>query len=256
MMLTEASIDVFDRWLSVQETNVGRHVLLLCTEKQGACDDVIEELRTVVRSHYVAPEITAKRLADLDAPKTAEVLRQHVPTSKSARSGDIGEVLATELAERRLAFRVPIRRLRWKDGRNTALRGDDIVAVARDPEGRLKFLKGESKSRQDLTSTVVDEAADALDRDCGRPTRHSVIFVADRLRDQAEDDLAKNLESAVLQSFRGYTVEHLLFTVSGNNPDTLLSKHLSACTNCMRRHAVGVRIIDHGKFVERLFSEL
>jgi hypothetical protein len=256
MTFTATNIDFFDRWLSIQKTNAGRHVLLICTENPGSRDNVIIELRDIVRSHYVAPEITVRRIAELGAPRTAELLREHLPTSKTARSGDLGEVLATELTERRLAFRVPIRRLRWKDGRDMALRGDDIVAIARDPKGRLTFLKGESKSRANLTSTVVTEAADALDRGRGRPTRHSVLFVADRLREQGEDGLANDLERAVLQSFRGYPVEHLLFTVSGNNPDTPLSNHLSTCTNPMRRHAIGVRIIGHGQFVERLFSGL
>lgn len=256
MTLVATSIDVFDRWLSFQETNLGSHVLLICTEKHCSCDDAIDELRDIVRSHYVAPETTAKRLAELGAPETAELLREHLPTTKRARSGDLGEVLAAELAERRLAFRVPVRRLRWKDGRDMALRGDDIVAVARNPDGRLRFLKGESKSRAKLTSTVVTEAAAALDRDLGRPTRHSVLFVADRLREQGEDDLANDLERSVLQSFRGYPVEHLLFTVSGNNPDPPLSTHLGACTNRRRRYAVGVRIVGHGEFIKRLFSEL
>lgn len=155
MTRTATSVDFFDRWLSIKMGNVGKHVLLICKENHGSCDDIIEELRDVMRSHYVAPEVTARRLAELGAPKTAELLREHLPTEKRARSGDLGEILATELTECKLGFDVPVRRLRWKDGRNMALRGDDIVAVTRDPKGRLKFLKGESKSRAKLTSRVV-----------------------------------------------------------------------------------------------------
>jgi hypothetical protein len=249
------SNDVFDRWLSIDQANVGMHVLYLCRETNGSPDDIIEELRSVVRAHYVAPETTAKRLSDLGAPETAKTLREHLPVSKTARSGDLGEVLATELTERRLGFRVPIRRLRWKDGRDMALRGDDIVAVARDRKMRLVFLKGESKSRVELTSTVVTAAEVALDSWDGRPTRHSVYFVADRLRDQGEHDLAKELETAVLKSYRGCVIEHLLFTVSGNDPGATLSQHLCVCINPIRRHAVGVLVVDVGRFIERLFSE-
>jgi hypothetical protein len=137
-----------------------------------------------------------------------------------------------------------------------ALRGDDIVAINQDPGGRLRFLKGESKSRARLTSTVVNEAASVLDRNRGRPTSHSVLFAADHLRDLGEDNLAKNLEEAVLEGFHSCPVEHLLFTISGNHPDAPLSNHLGKCTNPRRRYAVGVHILNHGKFIERLFSEL
>lgn len=254
--VTATTANFFDRWLSIKMVNIGNHVLLICTENRGSSDEIMDELRVVVRSHYVAPEITAKRLAELGATATAEFLREHFPQTKKARSGDLGEILATELTERKLGFDVPVRRLRLKDGREMALRGDDIVAIARDPKGRLKFLKGESKSRARLTSTVVKEAADALDRDYGRPTRHTVLYIAERLRECGDDELALDLETAVLHSFSRNSVDHLLFTVSSNNPDRPLHDHLSRCTNKSRRHAVGICIFEHSKFVNRLFSEL
>ena len=254
--VTATTADFFDRWLSTKMANIGNHVLLICTENRGSCDEIMDELRVVVRSHYVAPEITAKRLAELGATATAEFLREHFPQTKKARSGDLGEILATELTERKLGFDVPVRRLRLKDGREMALRGDDIIAIARDTKGRLKFLKGESKSRARLTSTVVKDAADALDRDYGRPTRHTVLYIAERLREYGKDELALDLETAVLHSFSRNSVDHLLFTVSSNNPDRPLHDHLSRCTNKSRRHAVGICIFEHGKFVNRLFSEL
>lgn len=251
---TDDCVDFFDRWLSINKANLGRHVLIICKEN-CSCDNIFDDLQNVLRSHYVAPEITAKRLAELGAPKTAELLKEHLPTTKSARSGDLGEILATEFTERRLGFSVPVRRLRFKDGRNMALRGDDIIAIDRDLKGRLKFLKGESKSYTRLTSTVIKEASDALDRYRGRPTRHSVLFVAERLRDRGEHDLAKDLENAVLQSFRDCPFEHLLFAVSGSDPNTYLSNHLKECRNRRRRYAVGIHIVNHSEVVERLYSE-
>jgi hypothetical protein len=248
--------DLFDRWMTSRTLSVGRHNLSLFLERDGARDSIMKELREIVRSHYVAPEITAKRLAELGAPETAAIFKEHLPVSKQARSGDLGEIFATELAERELLFRVPIRRLRWKDGRNMALRGDDIFAVVNDSKIRLRFLKGESKSRSALRATVVTEAAEALDRNRGRPTRHSVLFVADRLREQGQDQMAKELENAVLQGFRRHSVEHLLFTLSGNSPDDHLESHLASCKKRRRRHAIGVRIRDHSKFIKRLYARL
>lgn len=227
---------------------------MLLTESTSERKAELPNLRELVKGHYVDPDITANRIAALGAPKTAELLREHIPTKKKARSGDIGEILATEVAEQELNYTVPIRRLRWKDGREMALRGDDIIGIARNNKGKLLMLKGESKSRAALSTTVLDEAGSALDRDRGRPTRHSVLFVAERLREQGNDDLAEELEEAVLGSFRGIPVAHLLFVLTGGPPKNLLTAHLNSVANKRRvRHAVGFRITDHGKFIDLFF---
>lgn len=255
--MTGTATHVLVRWLSTTTTDVGKHPLLVMVEVNGVRASVLDELRDLIRSHYLSSETTAKRLAALGAPKTAELFVEHVPTTKTGRSGDLGEILATEVAEATLGYEVPIRRLRWKDGRNMALRGDDIVGIRRISQSRIDFLKGESKSRVGLSAAVIDEAGKALDRERGRPTRHSVLFVAERLRDLGEDVLAAQLEDAVLKGFRGSTVEHLLLTLSSGNPTQLLTAHLTAAhAKPRRRHAVGVRIVDHGNFIELLFGGL
>ena len=115
----------------------------------------------------MSPELWSKRVEDLGAPETAQILQELLPNTKRSRSGDAGEILATEVAEEKLCYEVPIRRLRWKDGRDAALRGDDIVGVANDAEGKVRFLKGEAKSRVALSAGTVKEASEALDRDMG-----------------------------------------------------------------------------------------
>lgn len=254
---SSATACILDSWLKAKRAAIGRHALSILTEKDGARERLVQDLQEMARDHYVAPEITAKRLTVLGAPETAALLAERLPTTKRARSGDLGEILAIEISECQLAYKVPIRRLRWKDGRDMALRGDDIIGVTRDVKDKLQFLKGESKSRISLTTAVINQAAEALDRDRGRPTRHSVLFIAERLREQGQDDLAQELEEAVLQSFRGYNVEHLIFTLTGSDPKGLLTDHLNACARKKRRrHAIGVYIRDHGSFIKKFFSGL
>jgi hypothetical protein len=226
-------------------------------ESTDAREAELPKLRDLIRGHYVDPDITAKRIAALGAPKTAELLREHIPKRKKSRSGDLGEILATEVAEQELKYTVPIRRLRWKDGREMALRGDDIIGIARNKKSKLLMLKGESKSRAALSTTVLDKAGSALDSDRGRPSRHSVLFVAERLREIGNDDLAEELEEAVLRSFRGTPVAHMLFVLTGSPPKNLLKTHLKSVARRRQvRHAVGVRISDHGKFIDILFEGL
>lgn len=142
-----------------------------------------------------------------------------------------------------------------------ALRGDDIVGIRLGPRGKLvALLKGESKSYAKLTKSVIEKAAEALDRDRGRPGRHAVLFIATRLRETGKDEdaaLAKQLEGAVVAGFSGSAVEQYLLALTSIDPNTLLAKHLTSASRKKRpRHAVGVQIADHGDFIKLLFGGL
>jgi hypothetical protein len=121
-----------------------------------------------VPTHYAAEERVADILRRLGKPAAAQFVEGKLPTSKSIRSGDLGEILATEWIASRGDYHVPINRLRWKDHRNMAMRGDDVIGIHQDPQtNRLSFLKTEVKSRVTLGPAVVAEARASLDKNGG-----------------------------------------------------------------------------------------
>ena len=137
-----------------------------------------------------------------------------------------------------------------------ALRGDDFIGIIEN-DITLRLLKGESKSRAALSLSVLDEAGETLDLNHGRPHRHSVLFVASRLREQDRHELAKKLEEAVLSGFRSVSIAHMLFVLSGTHPARLLTRHLTSIDRKTRiRYAVGVQIADHREFIDGLFGGL
>jgi len=244
----------FSSWLKINTTQVRHHNLHLLVEQPGVRPTIGEELNQVVRGHYIDPSLTQQRLAELGAPKTAKLFKERLPKNKKARSGELGEILSTEIAENYLGYRVPIRRLRWKDSREMALRGDDIVGISQKARKPLAFLKGESKSRKGISDSVIASAAEALDRNHGRPTRLSILFVAERLRERDEIALAGQMEKALLDSFRSNPVEHMLCAISGNDPTKYLQDHLDGCKKRRIRHAVGLRIDGHQDFIKEIYS--
>ena len=138
-------------------------------EKAGGRDQVRDMLAETIRSHYERLERIAEDVARLDSQTAAEILRAELPQTARGRSGDLGEILATELVEEEIGLRVPVRRLRYKDGRNMALRGDDFIGaryVAGDAGG-LWLLKGEAKSNNVLGRATVAAARKVLNRDNG-----------------------------------------------------------------------------------------
>ncbi len=248
--------DLYPKWWNPETTQHGPHLVTLVRERKGGRDATLPKLRDVVASHYVDPRTTADRLTALGAKKTARLFREALPVIATARAGDLGEILATEYAVRRLGFKVPVYRLRWKDGRNMALRGDDLIGYA-DDQKVLVFLKGEVKSRKDLASTVVTEALAALDRGRGRPTRHSVLFVAHRLRDRGDEKTALLFEKLLTDgSSRRYGFGHYVFTMSGNTPDAHLTGAAASRAPARPTVFVGFEVPDYSDFIQRIYEFL
>ncbi len=117
--------------------------------------------------HYASERHVERVLRQLGKIAAAELVSEKLPTTKGIRSGDLGEIIATEYIEENTHYHIPIKRLRWKDHRNMALRGDDVIGMCFDEAGTLNFLKTEAKSRVNLAPSVLIEARTALEKHNG-----------------------------------------------------------------------------------------
>lgn len=243
---------VLTDWMEVSNPDAGEPRLFLLHEKHGARVLVAAAFRAAVKDH-LAGLSHLQRISDLK--KSLTHIRNKMPRRVEIRSGDCGEILATEYIEQCTEYRVPIKRLRWKDDRDTAMRGDDVIAL-RKARTRWHVLKAESKSRGSLGGSVVKQAVDGLVRNAGRPNPSSLAFISTRLREEdrhAEADVIDDLQS---ETPRAGEVEHLVFTLSGNDPQKHLKAHLAATGGVTRRNMVGCVIADHQDFINEVFDEI
>ena len=71
-----------------------------------------------------------------------------MPQTPKGLSGDLGEISSRpELVEEELGLRVPVRRLRYKDDRNMAMRGDDSARR----RARWLDVNGAASKRKDTS---------------------------------------------------------------------------------------------------------
>lgn len=249
---------LFDHWCERRDVEVaGRHNLYVLTERAGARSTIQGAIDATVASHYVEPARLSARIARLGYTQAAEVLRAMLPQSKRARSGHLGEILATEAAPAILsAFEIPIKRLRWTDGRESALRGEDLIGIARE-SSVVRFLKGESKSRLALTPSVVAEARETLNANDGRPSQHALGFIMNRLFELGQDELALIFEEyMLLKSIPVQQLVHLTFTLSENDASGALQADLGSCGGSIEQHAITIRIQNHQEFIASVYSRL
>ena len=245
------------RWCQAAAHAVGHHQMRILTERQGARPTILNDLDASVLDNYDELARLERWANEMGLPNAAAVLRDTLPTEARARSGHIGEVLLTEsVPELFPEFLVPIKRLRWVDGRNMALRGEDFIGV--DRQGRqLRFLKAESKSRATLSAGVVQEARDALDSNGGRPSAHALMYIARRLDELGEEALSLTfLEYSLRRQIDNGQLVHLLFTFSGNDSTTLLRTDLTNYTGPIPQQSVGLVITDHQAFILAIYTRL
>ncbi|HEY1760641.1 MAG TPA: Hachiman antiphage defense system protein HamA [Bryobacteraceae bacterium] len=252
-------MSLFNDWCKIDQDEEEQKRLWRLTEKNGGRETVRAKLREAVRLHYDSFDRIADDAESLGYKFASAILRERLPRTARARSGEMGEIIASELVEEKLGFRVPVRRLRYKDGREMALRGDDFIGVVyAKSQGGLRLLKGESKSRAVLAKTAITEARAVLDRDHGRCTAISLLFVADRLLDRtgADRELGRAIRAEVgTKSLRPHRIDHLLFTLSGNAPRASLKANLDACDKRRGQTVINMRIDDHQDFIAEIYNE-
>jgi hypothetical protein len=247
---------MFDDWCDDAPTAVGVLDLRVLTARAPDLSVGIENVAAQVPSHYASEEHIARVLARLGKPVSAELIREKLPTTKGLRSGDLGEILATAYIEEKTDYSAPIKRLRWKDHRNMALRGDDVIALRFD-ENELHFMKTEAKSRANLPDGVLADARTALEKHNGLPSPHALTFISARLLEVGERDLADAIDDALLKI--GITQDkvcHFLFTFSGNDPTGRLQTALNGYGGAITQKGVGLRVATHATFVADVYQKV
>ena len=173
-----------------------------------------------------------------------------------AKSGHLGEIFLTEFVPELFpGFMAPIKRLRWLDGREMALRGEDYIGV--DCSGTVpRFLKAESKSRANLSASVVNDARQNLLQNDGNPTTHAMLWVASRLEDIGKMELAEVFVDNSGGQIEHKNLIHVVFTFSGNDSTEIHRSNLGELTHPMVQHAVGLVISEHANFIEAIYQRL
>lgn len=242
---------------SVEEVeNSGRNSFKIFTLKPDEFETLKSTLIHTLPGLYVDPNSIANTLERLGKQAAANKLRVKIPEAKKVRSGDIGELLATDYIEECTDYSVPIMKLRWRDHRNMPMRGDDVIGIlVSQVDQAIRFLKAEAKGNKSLSRDVLQKARDELDLDDGLPSPHALTFVTERLREIGQLELSDIIERAQLvDGIKGQQVEHLLFTFTASSPATLQKEAFEAYTGNIKQKSVGFRVTRHQELINDVFQ--
>ena len=252
-------MSVFDGWCSHLDPPMEDHFLRVMTGQPADLGRGIQATARVVPGHYASEEHVARALRRLGKPVVAALIEEKLPTTKAIRSGDLGEIFATEWIDAHSGgYQAPIKRLRWKDHRNMAMRGEDVIGILQDQQSqRLHFLKTEAKSKAILTAKVLADARVGLEKDGGLPSPHALLFISERLFELGDSPMADAIDDALLKhGIPPANVRHLLFTFSGNAPDAQLTEALQAYPGGVSQWGVGLHVEGHGAFIGAVYDQV
>jgi hypothetical protein len=150
----------FDNWCASADTQIGAHHLRIVTADPSRRDLGIGVTAAGVPGHYAAEEHVAQLLVRLGKARAAAFIEGKLPTTKQIRSGDLGEIYATEWIADYAGYQVPIKRLRWKNRRSVLILvaispSVNSFAVLRSPTSALASAGGISRSGISATGTAI-----------------------------------------------------------------------------------------------------
>ena len=240
---------------SVNHVN-GEHIFNVLELNSSEFDNLKSDLVSILPSQYIDPNSIADVLSRLGKDAAAQKLRDKIPIVKKIRSGDIGELLTADYIQEETDFMVPIKKLRWRDHRDMAMRGDDVIGIFVNPSDQsVRFLKAEAKSYQSLSTAVLNKAREELDNDGGLPAPHALAFVIDRLKEIRETTLANLLEKVQLvDGINANQVEHLLFTFTSSNPATLQRTAFDNYNGNIKQTSIGFKVDNHQRLISEVYQ--
>jgi hypothetical protein len=239
-----------ERWCS--KTFEGN--IYIYEEQDGIRQDIMPTIIRAVADHFRSVERIEASIERLGFTETLNTFRNVIPEDRKTRSGDLGEILCTEYVVQSTSFRVPVKKLRWKDDRDRTMRGNDVLAF-RIHNRVNQVLKAESKSRANLSNTVVAEAEEGLLQHEGRPNPSSLAYLQNRLEEAGRYEEADFIAELQQDDFSVQNVRHLIFTFSGNAPLSYLRTKKDPPANlAYRRHLVGFRVRDHQAFIAGIYQ--
>ena len=244
----------FHIWCDEKKETVLDHCLIVLKTDDNRAAVGTKAVARELPQHYVSADRYANILEKLGKPEAAKYLRNKLPETKSARSGDLGEILAISYIEEETLWKHTIKKLRWKDHRKMPMRGDDLIAIG-FKDNEIQFLKGEAKSQDKLSKPVLEKAREMLSGDNERPTPHALAFFSDRLAEEGCEDIVNQIDDAQLRDGIPINrVSHMIFTFSGNNPECLLKSELSEYDGKVRQFSVGLQIETHQDFIKNVYD--
>lgn len=228
-------------------------------EKEGAREATVKAIREMLTYHHVSPEALKRTEEHREAMKrlgfeTEQARLKRFPTNPSTQKCNLAEIVLAEYVVAANDIDVPVYRLRYNPNVDQSMKGDDVLAFDLDSEP-VKIIVGEAKFRAASTVTAVKEIIEALVRSHKGGIPASLQFVADRLSEGRQVDLAKRvLDCARLFALGQLRIDYVGMLLS--DPLTAERVHDATPASLRRLAMISLGVNDPDSLVEACYKTL
>lgn len=229
------------------------------TEKDGTRAGTVTSLRAMLVRHHASPEALKQTKRHREAMKRlgldAEQARlRRFPTNPSTQKGNLAEIVLAEYLVAASSVVIPVYRLRYNPNLDQSMKGDDFLAFDLNVKP-ARIVVGETKFRGTSTSAAVAEIVEGLVRSYKGGVPASLQFVADRLFEDGDTDLAgRVLDCAMLFALGELRIDYVGMLLS----DTQAADRVYNATPGSLRHLAMISwgIQDPESLVDACYKKL
>ncbi|WP_235848305.1 Hachiman antiphage defense system protein HamA [Litchfieldia alkalitelluris] len=222
---------IFAEWLSHEDLPVlNNKIHRKLSETEGMREFAVEQISDWIITHHIADSTIArlKRKREMIVRKYGlnEYLNQQqmLPVAEKTMRGNGAEIVLAEYLQESTQLQLLLYKLRYNPNVSQSIKGDDVLLFNKENLAD-KVILGESKFRKTPNKAAVEEITDEFGKTLKLPL--SILFVANRLSELGEEELADKLEELNIDVKQGIVpVVNVGFLLSNHNTATNVENNL------------------------------
>ena len=220
-------------------------------------EQTVEQLRAALIEHHVSAAMIAqdrrkiKNLRALGYPIDEASVRRF-PTSDTTRKGNLAEVFLAEYICAASGACLPVYRLRYNPNIEQSMKGDDVLAFDFTSK-RPHIIIGEAKFRGTPSKKAIQDIVSGLVRSHQAGLPASLQFVADRLYELNQIELADRVEDCSIKMAQGrLDLSYVGLLLSDDKSKSKVHEHTTAELRSLVMISLGIDA--PGNLVEDCFD--
>jgi hypothetical protein len=190
-------------------------------ERTGVRATTVERFRAMLVQHHTSEEALRRTRERLEALARQGIdsayFPRRFPTNVVTQKSNLAEIVLAEYVVAANSLSLPVYRLRYNPNVDQSMKGDDVLAFDLDAQPP-RIVVGEAKFRATSSDAVVGEIVDGLMRSYKNGIPVSLTFVADRLYESGQVELADRVQDcARLFALRRLRIDYVGLLLSDAN---------------------------------------
>lgn len=222
-------------------------------------EQTVEQLRAALIEHHASAAMIAqdrRKIKNLRAQgyPIDEASVRRFPTSDTTRKGNLAEVFLAEYICAASGACLPVYRLRYNPNIEQSMKGDDVLAFDFTSK-RPRIIIGEAKFRGTPSKKAIQDIVSGLVRSHQAGLPASLQFVADRLYELNQTELADRVEDCSIKMAQGrLDLSYVGFLLGDDKSKPKVHEHTTAELRSLVMISLGIDA--PGDLVEDCFDEI